>query len=140
MNVLRNQNCALLLIDMFITANISSDFSDCLHSNCISANQLCAIELRKQHSGSLYVSFALPLQNSSCAYLSKHFRWENGKSARIGRRKTAKANAFAFDERRSKCVKYSGRRKNRTVYSAGKYGTRKTAAAASNIYCVWMEN
>lgn len=29
---LGNQNCALLLIDMFITANISNDFSDCLHS------------------------------------------------------------------------------------------------------------
>lgn len=155
MNVLGNQNCALLLIDMFITENISNDFSDCLHPNCILANQLCAIKLRKQLSPSLSPSLSLSLlllQNSSCAYLSKHFRWENWKSCTWKAKEKClkkcfafcQANAFAPDEAQQMCKVFrteQQRRKSRTVDRA-KYGTRKTATAAEQqqgifIVCGW---
>lgn len=103
--------------------------------NCILANQLCAIKLRKQHSPplspshSVCVSFALPLQNSSCAYLSKHFRRENRKKCTY--KAKAKENCCMRLEAQQMCKVFLARWRNITVESAGKYGTRKTAAAAA---------
>lgn len=137
---LGNQNCALLLIDMFITANISNDFSDCLHSriafwqtnfvqsNC--ANNTPPLSLSLNLFLSVCVSFALPLQNSSCAYLSKPFRRENRKKCTY--KAKAKENCCMRLEAQQMCKVFLARWRNRTVESAGKYGTRKTAAAAAS--------
>lgn len=93
----------------------------------------------------------LLLQNSSCAYLSKHFRWENWKSCTWKAKEKClkkcfafcQANAFAPDEAQRMCKVFrteQQRRKSRTVDRA-KYGTRKTATAEQQrgifIVCGW---